>query len=100
MLKQQELKDPSLSVMDYIYSHEKKSLNRNSLMKPPENSLSFEHLLNMTKKLFTSEKGLKEQEEAKLEKKAQKEKEDKLNAMADKIKGKFGEGAISRGFSR
>ena len=65
MLKQQELKDPSLSVMDYIYSHEKKSLNRNSLMKPPENSLSFEHLLNMTKKLFTSEKGLKEQEEAK-----------------------------------
>ncbi len=65
MLKQQELKDPSLSVMEYIYSHEKKSLNRNSLMKPPENSLSFEHLLNMTKKLFTSEKGLKEQEEAK-----------------------------------
>lgn len=42
----------------------------------------------------------KEQEEAKLEKKAQKEKEDKLNAMADIIKGKFGEGAISRGFSR
>ena len=65
MIKQQELKDYNLCIMDYIYSHEKKSLNRNSLMKPPENSLSFEHLLNMTKKIFTSEGGLKEQEEAK-----------------------------------
>ena len=65
MLKQQELKDPNLSIMDYIYSHEKKSLNRNSLMKPPEYNLSFENLLNMAKKLFTSEKGLKDQEETK-----------------------------------
>ena len=55
----------NLCIMDYIYSHEKKSLNRNSLMKPPENNLSFEHLLNITKKIFTSEGGLKEQEEAK-----------------------------------
>ena len=65
MMKQQELKDKNLCIMDYIYSHEKKSLNRNSLMKPPENNLSFEHLLSMTKKIFTSEGGLKEQEEAK-----------------------------------
>ena len=65
MIKQQELKDKNLCIMDYIYSHEKKSLNRNSLMKPPENNLSFEHLLSMTKKIFTSEGGLKEQEEAK-----------------------------------
>ena len=43
LLKQRddELKDSNLSIMDYIYSHEKKSLNRNSLMKPPENYLSF-----------------------------------------------------------
>ena len=65
MQKQQELKDKNLCIMDYIYSHEKKSLNRNSLMKPPENNLSFEFLLNMTRKIFTSEGGLKEQEEAK-----------------------------------
>ena len=65
MMKQEELKDKNLCIMDYIYSHEKKSLNRNSLMKPPENNLSFEHLLNITKKIFTSEGGLKEQEEAK-----------------------------------
>ena len=63
MMKQQELKDKNLCIMDYIYSHEKKSLNRNSLMKPPENNLSFEHLLSITKKIFTSEGGLKEQEE-------------------------------------
>lgn len=43
----------------------KKSLNRNSLMKPPENNLSFENLLSMTKKIFTSEGGLKEEEEEK-----------------------------------
>ena len=65
MMKQEEIKDKNLCIMDYIYSHEKKSLNRNSLMKPPENNLSFEHLLNITKKIFTSEGGLKEQEEAK-----------------------------------
>ena len=65
MMKQEELKDKNLCIMDYIYSHEKKSLNRNSLMKPPENNLSFEHLLNITKKIFTSEGGLKEQDEAK-----------------------------------
>ena len=65
MMKQEELKDKNLCIIDYIYSHEKKSLNRNSLMKPPENNLSFEHLLNITKKIFTSEGGLKEQEEAK-----------------------------------
>ena len=65
MMKQQELKDKNLCIMDYIYSHEKKSLNRNSLMKPPENNLSFEHLLSITKKIFTSEGGLKEQEETK-----------------------------------
>ena len=65
MMKQEELKDKNLCIMDYIYSHEKKSLNRNSLMKPPENNLSFENLLSMTKKIFTSEGGLKEQEEAK-----------------------------------
>ena len=65
MMKQEELKDKNLCIMDYSYSHEKKSLNRNSLMKPPENNLSFEHLLSITKKIFTSEGGLKEQEEAK-----------------------------------
>ena len=65
MMKQEELKDKNLCIMDYIYSHEKKSLNRNSLMKPTENNLSFEHLLSITKKIFTSEGGLKEQEEAK-----------------------------------
>ena len=65
MIKQQELKDKNLCIMDYIYSNEKKSLNRNSLMKPPENNLGFEHLLSMTKKIYTSEGGLKEQEEAK-----------------------------------
>ena len=65
MIKQQELKDKNLCIMDYIYTREKKSLNRNSLMKPPENNLSFEYLLNMTRKIFTSEGGLKEQEEAK-----------------------------------
>lgn len=65
MIKQQELKDKNLCIMDYIYSHQKKSLNRNALMKPPENTLDFGHLISMTKKIFTSEGGLKEQEEAK-----------------------------------
>ena len=67
LLKQRddELKDVNLSIMDYIYSHEKKSLNRNSLMKPPENYLSFENLLGITKKIFTQEGGLKERQEAK-----------------------------------
>ncbi len=67
LLKQRddELKDSNLSIMDYIYSHEKKSLNRNSLMKPPENYLSFEHLLGITKKIFTQEGGLKERQEEK-----------------------------------
>lgn len=67
LLKQrdEELKDSNLSIMDYIYSHEKKSLNRNSLMKPPENNLSFENLLTTTKKIFTQEGGLKERQEAK-----------------------------------
>ena len=63
--REEELKDPNLLIMDYIYSHEKKSLNRNSLMKPPENNLSFEHLLSITKKIFTQEGGLKEHQEAK-----------------------------------
>ena len=67
LLKQRddELKDSNLSIMDYIYSHEKKSLNRNSLMKPPENYLSFENLLGITKKIFTQEGGLKERQEEK-----------------------------------
>ena len=51
--------------MNYIYTHEKKSLNRNSLMKPPENCLSFENLLSITKKIFTMEGGLKERQETK-----------------------------------
>ena len=65
LMKQEELKDKHLCIMDYIFSYEKKSLNRNSLMKPPENNLSFENLLSITKKIFTSENGLKEKEEAK-----------------------------------
>ena len=60
-----ELRDEKLAIMDYIYSHEKKSLNRNSLMKPPENCLSFENLLSITKKIFTMEGGLKERQETK-----------------------------------
>ena len=65
LMKQEELKDKHLCIMDYIFTHEKKSLNRNSLMKPPENNLSFENLLSITKKIFTSENGLKEKEETK-----------------------------------
>ena len=45
-----ELRDEKLAIMDYIYSHEKKSLNRNSLMKPPENCLSFEKFYLSQKK--------------------------------------------------
>ena len=60
--RENELKDEKLVIMDYIYQHEKKSLNRNSLMKPPENCLSFENLLGITKKIFTQEGGLKERQ--------------------------------------
>ena len=60
-----ELKDEKLAIMNYIYTHEKKSLNRNSLMKPPENCLSFENLLSISKKIFTMEGGLKERQETK-----------------------------------
>ena len=67
LLKQREneLKDEKLEIMDYIYQHEKKSLNRNSLMKPPENCLSFESLMGITKKIFTQEGGLKERQTTK-----------------------------------
>ena len=63
--KESELKDPHLAIMDYIYNNEKKSLNRNSLMKPSEGAPTFEHLLSLTKKIFTQEGGLKNTTEVK-----------------------------------
>lgn len=44
--------DPHVAIMDYIYSNEKKSLNRNSMLKPINNILSFENLLSFSKGIF------------------------------------------------
>src|SRR5690606_6878064 len=49
--------DPNLRVMDYIYTREKKSLNRNSILKPMSNPSSFESLLVLCKKIFTRTNG-------------------------------------------
>lgn len=45
--------DPNLDIMDYIYTNEKKSLNRNSMLKPINNLHSFEGLLSFCKTIFT-----------------------------------------------
>ena len=63
--REDELKNEKLAIMDFIYRNEKKSLNRNSLMKPPENCLSFENLMGLAKKIFSQEGGLKERQETK-----------------------------------
>ena len=51
--------------MDYIYQYEKRSLNRNSLLKSPENCLSFESILGIAQKIFAQEGGLKESNDTK-----------------------------------
>jgi hypothetical protein len=48
--------DPNLRVMDFIYSREKKSLNRNSILRPLNNLTSFENLLVLCKQIFTKNK--------------------------------------------
>ena len=50
--KKEELSDPKLLIMDYIYLNEKKSLNHNSMLKPVDNIQSYENLLTFCKKIF------------------------------------------------
>ena len=50
--KKEELSDPNLLIMDYIYLNEKKSLNHNSMLKPVDNIQSYENLLTFCKKIF------------------------------------------------
>ena len=50
--KKDELSDPNLLIMDYIYLNEKKSLNHNSMLKPVDNIQSYENLLTFCKKIF------------------------------------------------
>lgn len=58
-----ELKNPSLAIMDYIYTNEKKSLNRNSMLKPPVNVQSYESLLSFCRKVFQKDgEGIKSTE--------------------------------------
>ena len=45
--------DDNLAIMEYIYTNEKKSLNRNSILKPIINVHSFEGLLSFCKGIFT-----------------------------------------------
>ena len=45
--------DDNLAIMEYIYTNEKKSLNRNTILKPITNVHSFESLLSFCKGIFT-----------------------------------------------
>lgn len=55
-LKQYEDLEPNLKIMDYIYTREKKSLNRNSILRPFNYSTNFENLLSLTKRIFMKNK--------------------------------------------
>lgn len=44
--------EPNLRVMNFIYTREKKSLNRNSILRPSMNLTSYENLLNLCKSTF------------------------------------------------
>ena len=58
-----EEQDPNLRVMDYIYTREKKSLNRNSVLKPIQNPPNFADLLKLCCKIFLQVKGGQRQAE-------------------------------------
>ena len=47
-----EKKEPKMAVVDYLYTNEKKSLNRNSILKPIENKQSFEELFSFCNNIF------------------------------------------------
>lgn len=51
--KKLEELDPNFAIMNYIYKNEKKSLNRNSMLKPINNHSSFENLLYYSARIFT-----------------------------------------------
>ena len=53
--RNEELKDFNLAVMDYVYRNEKKSFNRNSLLRPRVTTQSFEGLLNLSKSIFVKD---------------------------------------------
>lgn len=55
-LKAYEDLDPNLKIMDFIYSKEKKSLNRNSILRSFNYSIGFEGLIAQTKKVFEKSK--------------------------------------------
>ena len=61
--KKEELSDPNLLIMDYIYLNEKKSLNHNSMLKPVDNIQSYENLLNFCKKIFLKEGNISQHHE-------------------------------------
>jgi hypothetical protein len=61
--KKDELSDPNLLIMDYIYLNEKKSLNHNSMLKPVDNIQSYENLLNFCKKIFLKEGNISQHHE-------------------------------------
>jgi hypothetical protein len=44
--------EPNLKVMDYIYTREKRSLNRNTILRPFNYSVGFDNLLSLTKRIF------------------------------------------------
>ena len=47
-----EKKEPKMAVVDYLYTNEKKSLNRNSILKPIENKKSYEELFSFCNNIF------------------------------------------------
>jgi hypothetical protein len=55
-LKAYEELDPNLKVMEYIYSKEKKSLNRNSVLRSFTYAIGFENLISLAKKTFEKTK--------------------------------------------
>jgi hypothetical protein len=54
--------EPELKVMEYIYTREKKTLNRNFILRPPVVS-SFESLLQLSKRIFMNKGNEKIQNE-------------------------------------
>jgi hypothetical protein len=52
--------DPNLQIMDYIYTRQKHSLNRNSVLRPMAQLIGFESLLSLCRKTFTNNKKYKD----------------------------------------
>ncbi len=48
--------EPNLKIMEYIFSHEKRSLNRNSILRPMIPTSGFENLIHTCRRVFTKER--------------------------------------------